>query len=78
MGFRTILITICFFSDYKKNIDRFYYTRNILQLKNHDFSMNLYVKLSTKYYCRDQLVVISTRTKEHHDAYLRVIASCPI
>lgn len=54
------------------DIDLFSMTSRNLRLSNYDFSRNLYEELSTKYYWRDWLVVVSTHTEGRHDAHSRV------
>lgn len=57
----------------KTDIDAF--SRNNLGLSNHNFSRNLYQELSSKYYWRDWLVVVSTHTEGRHDAHSRVCSN---
>lgn len=52
-----------------KDIDTF--SDNNLRLSNKEFSQNLYQELSTKYFWRDWLVVVSTHTEGRHDAHSR-------
>nr|XP_022298090.1 uncharacterized protein LOC111107269 [Crassostrea virginica] len=54
----------------KTDIDRF--SMNNLGLSNHDFSRNIYRELSSKYFWRDWLVVVSTHTEGRNDAHSRV------
>lgn len=61
-----------YYSQSLSDTDRFSMSSRNLRLSNHDFSRNLYEALSTKYYWRDWLVVVSTHTEGRHDAHTRV------